>query len=56
MTPEQAIRILDNETSLVAVEELKRTNTETKGITRYIGIKVKPKLKVGQKVSAGDEI
>lgn len=36
--------------------EIKRTETGTKGITTYVGIKVKPRLKVGQRVKAGDEI
>lgn len=36
--------------------EIKRTDTGTKGTTTYIGIKVKPRFKIGQKVSAGDEI
>lgn len=35
---------------------IQRTDTETKGTTTYVGIKTKPKLKVGQKVHAGDEI
>lgn len=36
--------------------EVKRTDTLTRGTTTYIGIKVKPKLKEGQKVKAGDEV
>lgn len=35
---------------------IKRTATKTGGITTYMGIKVKPKIKVGQQVFAGDEI
>ena len=47
--------IYKNPTDLWCVE-VARTKTGTKGVTTYIGIKVKPKLKVGQKVSAGDMI
>lgn len=35
---------------------IKRTATKTGGITTYMGIKIKPKIKVGQQVFAGDEI
>lgn len=36
--------------------EVKRDKALTKGKTVYIGLKIKPKLKVGQAVEAGDEI
>lgn len=36
--------------------EIARTKTDTKGHTTYIGIKIKPKVKVGQLLEAGDEI
>ena len=36
--------------------EVKREGTLIKGTSTYIKMKVKPKLKVGQKVEAGDEI
>jgi biotin carboxyl carrier protein len=36
--------------------EIERTKTPTKGTIRYIGIKSKPKVKVGQHINAGDEI
>lgn len=36
--------------------EIERTKTAIRGTTTYIGIKVKPKVKEGQKLSAGDEI
>jgi hypothetical protein len=35
---------------------VKRTETKTSGDTTYIGIPIKPRLKEGQKVFAGDEI
>ena len=48
-------KIYKHPTDLWCVE-IKRTDTRSKGTTTYIGIKAKPKLKVGQRVSAGDEI
>ena len=35
---------------------VRRTATKTRGTTTYIGIPVKPKVKEGQQVFAGDEI
>lgn len=48
-------KIYKHPTDLWCVE-IKRTMTGTKGTTTYLGIKAKPKLKVGQKVKKGDEI
>lgn len=36
--------------------EIARSATGAKGVTTYIGIKVKPKLKIGQSVKKGDEL
>ena len=36
--------------------EIKRTHTETRGITRYIGFKTKPKIKEGDRIYSGQEI
>ena len=36
--------------------EVERTETKTRGKTIYIGMKAKPKGKIGQKVRAGEDV
>jgi hypothetical protein len=48
-------RVFKSSTDLWCVE-LERTKTGTKGKVKYIGLKTKPKVKVGQLINVGDEI
>lgn len=36
--------------------EIKRTDTQAKGVTKYIGFKSKPNVSVGDKIFRGQEI